>query len=69
MFSEEAKHEAADIVAVEQLISLNSAASRLWRKAAEEVETGEVKELFRNTAKALEEAATELKKVIPRVFK
>lgn len=69
MLSEEAKHEAADIVAVEQLISLNSAAARLWWKAAEEVATGEVKELFRNTAKGLEEAATEMKKVIPRVLK
>lgn len=67
MLNQDIRHKAADTLATEQLISLNQAAARVWRRAGEEVDTDEVKELFFSTAKALEEAAAEIKKILPRV--
>lgn len=67
MLNQDARHKAADTLAAEQLISLNEAAARIWRKAEDDVQTDEVKELFLSTAKALEEAAAEIKKILPRV--
>lgn len=67
MFNQDTRHKAADTLAAEQLISLNEAAARVWRRAGNEAETDEVKDLFLSTAKALEEAAAEIKKILPRV--
>lgn len=68
MFNQDARHKAVDAVAAEQLISVNQAAARMWRSAADAVQTEEVKELFRSTAKDLEDAAVEIKKILPSVM-
>ena len=62
-----AKHQAADAIALETFISLNEAAAKQWKVQAEMAQSSEVKRLLTATAAAEQRIAADLRKLMPRV--